>query len=268
MTGSSGSLPLLVAFDLDDTLAPSKSPVPSGIVAGLRGLLETADVAVISGGTIEQFQSQLVGPLGVLDPDARRSLHLLPTCGTQYYRDSGDGFRPVYRDLLSPRIRERVLAVIESSARELGLWERDPWGPILKDRGSQLTFSALGQSAPVAAKSAWDPDGSRRARLCAMLTERLPELEVRSGGSTSVDVTAGGIDKAYGMRRLSEQTGIPLERMLFVGDRLEPGGNDHPVLALGVRCIAVGSHRDTAVLLEGGLPALEAAAAAAVVSDR
>ena len=79
---------------------------------------------------------------------------------------------------------------------------------------------------------------------------RLPELEVRSGGSTSVDITRAGIDKAYGMRKLAEHTGIPLEEMLFVGDRLDPEGNDYPVLALGVPCRAVAGWEETVKFLE------------------
>ena len=65
-----------------------------------------------------------------------------------------------------------------------------------------------------------------------------------------MDITRAGIDKAYGMRKLAEQTGIPLEDMLFVGDRLDPDGNDYPVKAMGVRCQAVEGWEDTAGFLE------------------
>ena len=75
--------------------------------------------------------------------------------------------------------------------------------------------------------------------------ERLPDLEVRSGGSTSVDITRQGIDKAYGMRRLAELTGIPFAETLFIGDRLDPDGNDYPVKALGVPTVAVEGWEDT-----------------------
>ena len=61
----------------------------------------------------------------------------------------------------------------------------------------------------------------------------VPELDVRGGGSTSVDITTRGIDKAYGMGKLVEETGIPASEMLFIGDRLDPEGNDYPVKAAG-----------------------------------
>ena len=74
-------------------------------------------------------------------------------------------------------------------------------------------------------------------------------VEVRSGGSTSIDVTERGVDKAFGMRELSRSTGIALDEMLFIGDRLDPDGNDYPVLELGVTCHAVTGWRDTAAYL-------------------
>ena len=81
------------------------------------------------------------------------------------------------------------------------------------------------------------------------MARHLPDLEVRSGGSTSVDITLKGVDKAYGMKALSEQTGIALEDMLFVGDRLDPDGNDYPVKAIGVPCHAVTGWEDTAAFV-------------------
>src|SRR5699024_941401 len=133
--------------------------------------------------------------------------------------------------------------------RRLGLWAEHTWGPILEDRGSQITFSALGQAAPLAEKKAWDPTGARKESLRAAVAELLPGLEVRSGGSTSVDITRKGVDKAYGMTRLAEQTGVPLDDMLFIGDRLDEGGNDYPVKALGVECEAVTGWEETVVLV-------------------
>jgi phosphomannomutase len=45
----------VIAFDLDGTLAPSKSPLPDRIGLLLTELLDTFQVCVISGGKFEQF---------------------------------------------------------------------------------------------------------------------------------------------------------------------------------------------------------------------
>ena len=249
--------PRLVAFDLDDTLAPSKSPIEPRIGDLLVALAERVEVAVISGGQIQQFRSQIVDRLPHA-PAALSHIHLLPTCGTQYFRHTGDDFAPVYARELTDDERQRALTAVEEEARRLGYWESETWGPILEDRGSQITFSALGQQAPVDAKKAWDPTSEKKSALRDAVAARIPDLEVRSGGSTSVDITRKGIDKAYGMRQLAEETGIDLDDMLFYGDRLDADGNDYPVLALGVPCVSVTSWQDTAAKLDELIPTLPA----------
>lgn len=247
------SLPRLIAFDLDDTLAPSKSPADPRMLAVFARLLERTTVAVISGGNFEQFEAQLVSRLEDLegiDETALERLHLLPTCGTRYERREGGSWRTMYQEKLSAAESASALAALREEAEHLGVWEENTWGEILEDRGSQVTFSALGQRAPVDVKQAWDPDGTKKNALRAAVAARLPELEVRSGGSTSVDITRRGIDKAYGMKKLAEHTGISLDDMLFVGDRLDPDGNDYPVKALGVASHAVTGWEDTADFLE------------------
>lgn len=248
--------PRLVAFDLDDTLAPSKGAIDPRIGALLVALAEGVEVAIISGGQLEQFRSQVVDRLPPASVETLSHVHLLPTCGTQYYRLTQDGIVTIYAHALTEDEKSRALAAVEGEARRLGLWASETWGDILEDRGSQITFSALGQRAPLEAKIAWDPTGAKKNTLREAVAGQIPDLEVRSGGSTSVDITHRGIDKAYGMRQLAEQTGIPLEDMLFIGDRLDPDGNDYPVLAMGVNCQAVHGWEDTADFLDALLPTL------------
>lgn len=242
--------PRLVAFDLDDTLAPSKGEIDDRIAHLLRELLRRVDVAIISGGNEQQFRSQVIARLSEMQPDEYSRLHLLPTCGTRYLRHDGSAFTAVYAHDLSDDEKTAALTALREEAERLGLWEAEPWGDILEDRGSQITFSALGQRAPRDAKHVWDPSGERRAALRDAVAPRLPGLEVRSGGSTSIDITRAGIDKAYGMQKLVEHTGLRLDEMLFYGDRLDEGGNDYPVRAIGVRSIAVEGWQDTADKLD------------------
>ena len=250
------STPRLVAFDLDDTLAPSKGQIDDRIADLLRELLRRVEVAIISGGNEDQFRSQVIARLSDTSASDLTRLHLLPTCGTRYLRHDGAGFAAVYAHDLSDDEKSSALSALREEADRLGLWEASPWGEILEDRGSQITFSALGQQAPRDAKHAWDADGAKRAALRDAVAARLPGLEVRSGGSTSIDITRAGIDKAYGMQKLVEHTGIPLSDMLFYGDRLDEGGNDYPVRAIGVDSVAVEGWQDTADKLDALLQTL------------
>ncbi|HEY4226529.1 MAG TPA: HAD-IIB family hydrolase [Pseudolysinimonas sp.] len=250
--------PLLVAFDLDDTLAPSKSPIDPRMAQLLVHLLDRVEVCIISGGQFAQFTAQVIDGLPLNDLEALGRLHLMPTCGTQYYRYVGDNPREAfwhqqYAENLTAEEKHDALRAVESEAKRLGFWEQTTWGDILEDRGSQITFSALGQHAPVDAKKAWDPTGAKKAALREAVQKLLPNLEVRSGGSTSIDITRMGIDKAYGMTKLAQLTGIPIDDMLFVGDRLDPEGNDYPVKALGVPTHSVAGWEETAQFIEGFL---------------
>jgi phosphomannomutase len=238
----------IVVFDLDDTLAPSKSPIPPPIADGLGQLLDRADVAIISGGRFEQFSTQVIERLSVSSKSLAK-LHLMPTCGTRYYRWADESWRLVYSEDLSSADIELITNVLISVASALGLSSSETWGDVIEDRGSQVTFSALGQRAPVSAKSTWDPDGVKKTALRAYAAERLPGFEVRSGGSTSIDVTRKGIDKAYGIHKLLAYTHASMNDLLFVGDRLDPDGNDFPVRRLGVRCVEVTSWKQTESLL-------------------
>lgn len=241
----------LVAFDLDDTLAQSKSAIDADMGRALTDLLAARPVCVISGGRFEQFREQLIDNLPA-EADLG-NLHIMPTCGTRYLRYTDGEWREKYAHDLSPELKNAAMESLERHAKELGYWEPDEVvsGDRIEDRGSQITFSALGQRAGVAEKKAWDPSGHKRLELRAAVAQDVPELEVRAGGSTSIDITARGIDKAYGMRELAEQTGIPLDSMLFIGDRLDPDGNDYPVAELGVPCLPVEGPGDTIELIHG-----------------
>lgn len=240
----------LIAFDLDDTLAPSKSPLPEPMARALEQLLDHVEVCIISGGDVSQFHEQVLTVVRPTTAQASR-LHLMPTCGTRYLRhDASQGWQTVYAHDLTEEEADSAITALQTSARDLGLWEENPWGEIIENRGSQITFSALGQSAPLEAKRQWDPDGTKKEALRAAVAQQLPNLEVRSGGSTSVDITRQGVDKAYGLERLAEQTGIELSEMLFIGDRLDEGGNDYPVTRLGVTTAAVAGPEETLILVE------------------
>jgi phosphomannomutase len=150
-----------VAFDLDDTLAASKSAMDPAMSAALARLLERTSVCIISGGRFEQFEAQALSNFSASD-EATSRLHLMPTCGTRYYLWQRGEWVMQYAEDLTVDEKARTVSTLEAGARELGLWHPGAWGDIIEDRGSQITFSALGQQAPVEAKMA--PARSRSPR--------------------------------------------------------------------------------------------------------
>lgn len=231
--------PRCVVFDLDGTLTDSKQPLPPRMAECLVDLLALIPVGITTGGTWELVQHQLLAHLDAPEPSLER-LHLLPACGTRAYERTGSAWVRRFAYDLGAEQRTRITNALLAAAADLGVSAAEPWGEVIEDRGGQVTYSVLGQQAPLAAKQAWDPGGTRREALRRLVQERLPDLTVRSGRSTSVDVTRPGMDKAYGVQELAGRLGLRLDTLTYVGDRLGPGGNDEVVRSLpGVVCVEV-----------------------------
>ncbi len=237
----------MIVFDLDGTLAESKAPLDAEMAALLRDLLATVKVAIISGGNWPQFEQQLIS--GLPDDADLGSLSLLPTCGTKFYRFDA-GWKQLYSEDFTAEEKATVVRALQRTVESSGFGAQRVWGEQIEDRGSQLTFSALGQQAPLDAKKTWDPDFSKRKAMKAALDKLIPEFSIRLGGTTSVDVTRLGIDKAYGIRKLRDILGTPIEEMIFIGDALFPGGNDYPAKQAGVLTIQVRDPNETKRVIE------------------
>ncbi len=237
----------LIVFDLDGTLAESKSAIDAEMSQLLGKLLAVVRVAVISGGGFPQFQTQLVGNLPA-GGDLTR-LSLLPTCGTRFYQYDG-GWKLLYAEDFSPEQKQKIIAALNKAVDESGYKADKTWGEAIEDRESQITYSALGQEAPLDAKKSWDPDFAKRKKIKSILDPLLPDFAVHLGGSTSIDITLPGIDKAYGIRKLQDILTISIDEMIYVGDALFPGGNDYPARSTGAVCIQVRDPNETKRVIE------------------
>ncbi len=237
-------MPQLVIFDLDGTLALSKTAIDQGMSKLLQELLKKTNIAVISGGSFEQFERQFL--VGLQAPKNLLSqLHLFPTCGSRYFKYN-DGWVEVYAHTLTAKEKEKIFEAFEYALKRADYQKPSKlFGEVIEDRGTQITFSALGQKAPVDLKSVWDPNQEKRLLIKKFLDEKLADFEVRIGGTTSIDVTKKGIDKAYGVREMEKHLKISISEMIFIGDALFPGGNDYAVLGSGVEGIQVSGPEET-----------------------
>ena len=237
----------LFVFDLDGTLAASKAPIDAEMGSLLGSLIGLAKVAVISGGAWQQFEGQLLAHLA--PGDSLKNLSLLPTCGAQFFQYQG-GWRRLYSEDFTAVEKVKIT---DSLQRAPACGEGDDgklWGDVVDDRGSQITYSALGQQAPLEEKLKWDPDFAKRKKIKAILDPLLPQFSVRLGGATSIDVTKHGIDKGYGIRKLRDVLHVSIGQMVFVGDAVFPGGNDYPAKEAGVLSIEVQDPKETKRVIE------------------
>ena len=235
----------LIVFDMDGTLTPSKGPMGHDMARLLERLLKRKTVAVIGGGRYEQFQRQFIGrakfPKGLM-----AKLTLFPTSAAAFYRWQ-NGWEKMYARELSAPAKRKTFAAFKHVFREAGYKHpRKVYGQLIEDRGTQITFSAVGQKAPLRVKMRWHGEhDTLRKRLARLLAKKLPALEVRLGGLTSIDITEKGIDKAYGIRQIKKALGVDSGDMLFIGDGIFPGGNDYAVVRTGVEYVKVRGPEET-----------------------
>ena len=160
------------------------------------------------------------------------------------------GWEKIYSEDFTDEEKEKIIRSLKKALGLSGFKAGKDWGDLIEDRGSQITFSALGQQSPLEEKKRWDPDFAKRKKIKAILDGLLPEFSARMGGETSIDVTKPGIDKAYGIRKLRDILEITLEEMIFIGDALFPGGNDYPAKEAGVVSIEVRDPNETKRVIE------------------
>ena len=254
----------VLAFDVDQTLNVAKMPIPDEIAELLVKCLDHYEICPISGQKYEQFLIQIVNRLedAGATPEQLSHLHLFVAQGTQYYRYnvSKKDWDRVYNYPLTDEQVAKITETIEKAAKELGYWEEDKLAEgdeIIENRLSQVTFSALGQKAGTEAKYAWDPDHKKREAIVKRCKELAPEFEYEIGGTTSINAITPGMNKVFGMTHLMEELKVEKPEILYFGDMTQPGGNDYPVVQMGIDTITVRSHEDTAYALRGILGVTE-----------
>jgi hydroxymethylpyrimidine pyrophosphatase-like HAD family hydrolase len=172
----------LVAFDVDGTLAESKQALKDSMGEAVADLLQVSDVAVISGGGWPQFFKQIISHLPSRFHLSK--LWLMPTTGTKLYTFSSGDWNQVYAELFEEDERDKILQAFDASLEATGFKPKTTWGERIEDRGSQITFSAIGQEALISGKHSWDPDFAKRKVIQADLVHRLPGLSINMGGAT------------------------------------------------------------------------------------
>ena len=252
----------VLAFDVDQTLNIAKTPIPPEIAELLTKCLDHYEICPISGQKYDQFIFQIVDQLKDATPEQLEHLHLFVAQGTQYYRYSAvdKEWKQVYSYPLTDKQVAEITEAIETAAKELGYWEEDKLAEgdeIIENRLSQVTFSALGQKAGTEAKYAWDPDCKKREAIVKRAKELAPAYDYEIGGTTSINAITPGMNKVFGMTHLMEELKVEKEEILYFGDMTQPGGNDYPVVQMGVDTITVRNHEDTAYALRGILGVTE-----------
>lgn len=234
----------IAIFDIDNTLTESRSVISATTAKLLSDLIDRMPVALISGGSIESFEKQVISHL---THTKKNNLYALPTSGAELRAYEMGDWKKIYS---FPIGHDKRRAIFKELSKTLKISPVD-LGQYIEDRGSQITYSALGKNAPLELKYTWDPTREKRRAIIKNLKPHLPGLSMTIGGSTSIDFTEEGIDKAFGVSKLLQHLNISPPDAVFVGDAMDKGGNDAPVKTIGVHTLETKSIKQTENIITG-----------------
>ena len=213
---------------MDATLAPSRQPILPEMFDLVSSLKR--DIIIASGQSNDKIAWQ---------SNNLPAIHLGQN-GNQ--AEDLDGTK-LWTEPLSEAERAEIMAHIEKIITLLPETPNPDWNPV-EDRGAQITFSPIGNTAPVEAKMHYDPDREKRTALLKAVPFVSDTLAVKFGGSTSLDYFPAKRNKGYNVERLINLKDWNKDECIYFGDGLFPGGNDESVIGV-IETVPVSDHLDT-----------------------
>ena len=245
------TLKKILSFDIDNTLNEPKMPIYPEMAELLAKLSQKYVIAPISGQKYDQFLIQIINNL----PESANldNFHLFVGQGTQYYAHKNGAWTQVFNYALTPEQVAGISGALEKAAKELGYWDESvllPGDEIIENRESMIAYSAIGQKAGVKEKQEWDPDMTKRNEIAKLASQYAPEYEFEVAGTTTINGFVPGQNKEFGMNHLMEELNVTKDEILYFGDMTQPGGNDYPVVQMGIETITVRDWQETAAVLQ------------------
>ncbi len=220
-------------FDLDKTVAPARQPILAHMYELLLNLPH--DIIIVSGQEVPKIKWQT---------------NDLPTIrlGQNGNHATEADETELWNLPLDEAHRAEILAHINQLMEACEHNINHDWTPI-EDHGAQITFSPIGNTAPIDLKMVYDPDRAKRDRLLALCPFNSEELCVKIGGSTSLDYFHKERHKGANVARLIDLKGWNRDDCIYFGDGLFPGGNDEAVIGI-IETVPVDDHEHTYSLLQ------------------
>ncbi len=216
-------------FDMDKTITPARQPIEDDMFALLKNL--PGDVIIVSGQMLDYIEKQT---------------RQVPAF---YLGNNGNHANDVSNNLLWQNTdlhegyKKEIHNHIEQMCKYIDHELNEEWNPI-EDRGSQITFSPIGNTAPVEVKKVYDPNAEKRLALLEKNPLESEYIVVKIGGSTSFDYFHKDMHKGANVARLIDELGWKKNECVYYGEGLYPGGNDEVVIGV-IETVPVEDERDT-----------------------
>lgn len=230
-------------FDVDKTLTPSRKLVLAEHQPIFERVCRERDVVVVSGAEVSQIHAQL--PVSL-----KGRYYILAQNGNHAIDKEG---ATIWKEDLNTAQKNAIISFVEQIKNELNLRVKAE-NDLIEDRGSQISYSLIGHHEDLEKKNVFDPDASLRLRVLERHSADVEKLkqnnvEVKIGGTTTLDFFSWGKNKGFNIARFIEKYGWKKEDCIYVGDALFPGGNDETVIGI-IPTKAVKDYRETYAYLE------------------
>ncbi len=229
-----------IIADVDETVCEPAQEISPKLAEQIAALIKkNYSFAFISGTHLAELQRMISANL-------KEEHHLLANTGATYAVQKDGIAEMVHNYALTAPEKQEIAAALHALIAEFHIEPVTSAEDQLQDRESQFSLSALGRHAPLELKKAFDPDGKKRREWVSFLRQHLHEstYEIRIGGTTTIDITRKGMDKEWAIREFMKINQLSPEEVIFIGDKLYPGGNDYPASRV-VDCIAVRTPEET-----------------------
>jgi phosphomannomutase len=229
----------VIIADVDETICETCQVISDSMAKKINELITKGyQLAFISGTKVTDLKK-------MISSKVTEKHHILGTTGTNYTIIENQEEKNIYNYSFTEEEKKEIFTAFEKLINRFNIESMTTKKDQLQDRKSQITLSAIGRNAPILIKKGYDPQGEKRKVWREYLKPLLGEkYDIKIGGTTSVDVTRKGLDKEWGIKEFAKHNNIPLNNIIFFGDKIYPGGNDYPATRI-VDCIAVKNPEDT-----------------------
>tara|TARA_B110000459_G_scaffold202867_1_gene257184 strand:+ start:7061 stop:7795 length:735 start_codon:yes stop_codon:yes gene_type:complete len=200
-------------FDVDGTLTPSRGRMDKHFAIWFSKFCESNEVYLVTGSdrpkTVEQVGEYIY----------HKCKRVYQCSGSDVY----EGERSIRTtDWTLPDLARTFLISCEYESKFT-----TRTGNHIEERPGMVNFSVVGRNATTEERAkyvAYDTLVDERSTIAKAFNTMFPDLLATVGGETGIDITKHGSNKAQILTDFKDT-----DKLLFIGDRCEEGGNDHSI---------------------------------------
>ncbi|MDR0942338.1 MAG: HAD-IIB family hydrolase [Holosporales bacterium] len=218
--------------DMDGTLTPSRLPMEEHFARELEKLLDHYKFYIVTGSDLAKVAEQI--PPNIIS----KVSGVYASMGNEFYVSG----KKLYENEFTP---EGALLEKLTFYRNNTKYPYELYPNFIEERCGMVNFCVVGRDCPLAARrqyQEWDDASKEREGIALELSAEFPKYDFSIGGSISIDIVPHGFGKVQAADRIRKIH--PNEKIIFLGDRTEKGGNDYD---LAQRLLELGNSEIVAV---------------------